>query len=139
MTHLGVRWLDTALMLYPVANHSPHNPSPEKTAHQKQPILTACTQISPCIFAETQATTQTAKPNIAFKYNKQRALIGDQYKIHSKRNGESWQLYDLLKDEAETTDISKTQPEITAKMIKEWGKWDALCEASNAGKDYPEH
>jgi len=44
---LGLRWLDTAFTLYPTANHSPHNPSPENTAHPKPSAKLRTTRVKP--------------------------------------------------------------------------------------------
>jgi arylsulfatase A-like enzyme len=75
---------------------------------------------------------------IGFRYQKQRALIDDRYKLVSAdlQKGE-FALYDLVEDPAETTDLSATEPEVMAEMKAQFLAWDATMEASFAGKDYP--
>lgn len=75
---------------------------------------------------------------IGFRFQKQRAFIGDRHKlVTADLHREEFALYDLVEDPAETTDLSTTQPEVLAKMKAQFLAWDATMEASFAGKDYP--
>lgn len=47
-------------------------------------------------------------------------------------------LFDLGKDPKESTDISKSRPEVFEKMKAYFIDWNKTVDASVAGKDYPE-
>jgi arylsulfatase A-like enzyme len=81
-------------------------------------------------------TSQRSSP-IAFEAGKQRALIGDRYKLISQDAGETFMLFDLLEDRGEARDLAAKKPEIVARMRRELDKWRKSCESSAAGKDYP--
>ena len=68
------------------------------------------------------------------------ALIDGRYKLLKAKKGKSipWELFDLLDDPKETTDISSNHPERFEKMIAEAEQMLASVEASANGKDYPE-
>ncbi len=51
---------------------------------------------------------------------------------------ETFELYDLAADPAESKDLSAAQPERLARMKAAFLAWNATVEASVAGKDYPE-
>lgn len=51
------------------------------------------------------------------------ALIGRQYKIISMDDGESYQLYNLLNDKSESTDLSKIEPIIYGEMKENLLTW----------------
>lgn len=76
---------------------------------------------------------------IGFRYQKQRAIIDDRYKLLTKdfREG-TFELYDLLEDPNETSDLAVTEPGILTHMKEQLLAWDASMEESFAGKDYPE-
>ncbi len=61
----------------------------------------------------------------------QYALIGKQYKIISMDDGQSFQLYDLVPDIAETTDLSGTHTEIFAEMQNQLLTWIKSCKGEN--------
>lgn len=76
---------------------------------------------------------------IPFRFGQQGALVGDRYKLLSQNHKKGkFELYDLVKDPAETTDLAATHPEITAQMQKKWIDWNDSVEQSVAGKDYAE-
>jgi len=50
----------------------------------------------------------------------------------------TWELYDLVDDPAETTNIASKHPEIVKRMKAELENWLASVLRSNSGKDYPE-
>jgi arylsulfatase A-like enzyme len=55
------------------------------------------------------------------------ALVDRQYKIISMDDGISFQLYDLLADEGETTDISAEEPDIYKEMHNQLLTWIRSC------------
>ena len=46
-----------------------------------------------------------------------------------------YQLFDLVADPSETTDLASQHPEIVAEMQKTLEAWQASCEKSLAGED----
>ena len=50
-------------------------------------------------------------------------MVGNKYKLLSMDNGESFQLYDILHDQGETTDLSDKFPEIKSEMKKQLNDW----------------
>ncbi|MBJ42283.1 MAG: N-acetylgalactosamine 6-sulfate sulfatase [Planctomycetaceae bacterium] len=73
---------------------------------------------------------------IAFESQQQVSLIDNRYKIYSKNDGQTYELYDLIADQAETTDIADQHPEIVKGMSKTLEAWRQSCKDSNEGKDY---
>jgi len=64
---------------------------------------------------------------IGFASQNQRAWIGERYKLY--RNGNSdWQLYDIINDPAESTDLAAQQPDLVEAMAKEFDAWYASVE-----------
>ena len=47
-----------------------------------------------------------------------------------------YELYDLIADPGEKTDIAARHPDVVKAMAATLEKWQASCKASNAGKDY---
>ena len=80
-------------------------------------------------------TMQRDRP-LPFRHDGRGVLIGERYKLMTAKG--KFELYDLIEDSAETTDLIETQPEIAASMKAQWSEWNASVEASDAGKDYPE-
>lgn len=74
---------------------------------------------------------------IAFKSYKQRALTGNQFKIYSPDDGEHYELYDLLNDPYETSDIAGSHPELVESMRTVLDQWIDSCRKSENGDDYP--
>jgi arylsulfatase A-like enzyme len=81
------------------------------------------------------------------------AWINGRYKLHKGGQGRksekparrragiepgTWELYDLIADPNETTDIATKNPEIVARMKAELESWLASVLKSNRGEDYPE-
>jgi arylsulfatase A-like enzyme len=73
---------------------------------------------------------------IAFESRDQVSLIDNRYKIYSEDRGETYQLYDLLADQGETTDLAEQYPDIVERMEHTLEDWRQSCELSNKGKDY---
>ena len=51
------------------------------------------------------------------------ALVDHKYKLISMDNGDSYQLYDIVEDQGETTDLSERLPEITSDLQKRLTNW----------------
>jgi arylsulfatase A-like enzyme len=63
-------------------------------------------------------------------------LVDGRYKLASFDGGESYQLYDLVKDVAEETDVSAEHPERVETMKKHLETWMAATSRSAKGEDY---
>ena len=73
---------------------------------------------------------------IAFESRNQVALLDNRYKLLSTDNGETYQLYDILEDQGEATDLASRMPDTVAAMKNSLGRWRASCRASLDGVDY---
>jgi arylsulfatase A-like enzyme len=73
---------------------------------------------------------------IAFESQGQVSLIDNQYKVYSKDKGQTYELYDLIADRAETTDIAERRPEVVERMRHALEAWRQSCSDSSSGKDY---
>jgi len=73
---------------------------------------------------------------LPFRHSDRGVLTGDRYKI-IRQKGE-YELYDLIGDRNETTNLIDTKPNIAKKLIAKYEAFDASLEESVAGKDYPE-
>lgn len=71
---------------------------------------------------------------IGFASQKQRVYNGVQYKLY--QSGSSVQLYDILKDPHETTNIAADHPEVVDTLRKGFDQWFGSCEDSFSGKEY---
>lgn len=91
------------------------------------------------LFAGGKEAPEKREAPIGFRYSRARALVDDRYKILTNDVREGvYELYDLVADAAETTDISAKEPEHFARLKEKLTAWDATMDASFAGKDYPE-
>lgn len=76
---------------------------------------------------------------IGFRHTERTAFIDNNYKLLKsdvKRN--KWELYDLDKDQNETTNLIDELPDVAARLKTAWTIWNASVEDSIAGLDYPE-
>lgn len=73
---------------------------------------------------------------LPFRQSGRGALIEERYKLLTAEG--KFELYDLIADPAETTNLIDSEPEAAARLTAAWTKWNASVEASDAGKDYPE-
>ena len=73
---------------------------------------------------------------IGFESRNQVAFMNNRYKIYSPDKGQHYELYDIVNDPDETTDISAQHPDIVQKMAAELDRWRASCKKSLAGDDY---
>jgi arylsulfatase A-like enzyme len=70
---------------------------------------------------------------IGFQSRNQQAFIDDRYKIYSSDRGESFELYDIINDPEETSDLSLQFPEIKDTLINQLNIWIESCKQSNKG------
>lgn len=72
--------------------------------------------------------------------NRYKLVHNPSQKRQRSDNGETpvaeWELYDLLKDPGETTNIIANHGKLAARMREQLEAWQASCEASNRGEDY---
>ena len=68
---------------------------------------------------------------IAFESQEQVSLIDNRFKIYS--NGKSWELYDLIADPNETTNVSDQHEEVVRSMIQTVEEWRQSCRESSNG------
>lgn len=81
---------------------------------------------------------ERAKP-IGFRYQSQRAWVGDRFKLVTRNLAEgTFELYDLIADPQESRDVSGEHPQVAEQMKRELLAWEAGVDASFDGKDYPE-
>ena len=65
------------------------------------------------------------------------ALIESRYKLlRSALPGGGYELYDLIEDPAETTDLAESQPEVLGAMKARMAALDESCRLSRDGADY---
>jgi len=67
------------------------------------------------------------------------ALVDGRHKLHRRKAGKAakYELYDLVKDAAETTDVAAAEPKVVERMARHLETWQASVARSLAGKDYP--
>ena len=63
-------------------------------------------------------------------------MVDDKYKLISADKGKSFELYDLIEDEAEKENIIQNYPEIAMKMKVDLNDWLHSVENSKNGGDY---
>jgi hypothetical protein len=91
-----------------------------------------------CFSTESKVPTywkERATP-IAFESKQQLALIDNHYKIYSKNNGETFELYDITRDRAETQNHASKIPKIVKEMKGALIYSQRSCRASAKGMDY---
>lgn len=71
---------------------------------------------------------------IGFQSNKIASLVDQQYKLIGKQK--QYELYDLLKDPHESTNLATEHPGIVRSMSRQLEVWQASCKSSDAGNDY---
>lgn len=60
---------------------------------------------------------------IGFNFENERSWVDQRYKLISKNNGSTFELYDLIEDEREITNIAAANPLIVARMTQEFQTW----------------
>ncbi|GAA4237880.1 sulfatase-like hydrolase/transferase [Postechiella marina] len=76
------------------------------------------------------------KKPMGFRYKKQISWVNYQYKLITKDNGKTYELYDLLNDVSEVKNIIKKEPKLAKKMQEELGVWLVSVNNSKNGNDY---
>ncbi|WP_339732315.1 sulfatase-like hydrolase/transferase [uncultured Gimesia sp.] len=81
---------------------------------------------------------QERRQPIGFQFQNNAAWMTQQYKLlrTRKRGNDQYQLFDLLADPGETTDVSETHPELVKQYQTELERWIKSCANSNQGRDY---
>ncbi len=70
----------------------------------------------------------TERPSpIAFASRSQQTLVDNRYKIYSDDNGASFELFDLIADPAESSNLAQQHPEIVRKMRETLAAWHTSC------------
>ncbi|MBI5689525.1 MAG: sulfatase-like hydrolase/transferase [Verrucomicrobia bacterium] len=76
---------------------------------------------------------------MGFRHTRRAALIEDRYKIVALNLERGpFQVFDLVADPREQTDLAETQPALTARLKQALLAWNASVQSSYEGKDYPE-
>ena len=76
---------------------------------------------------------------IPFRHIGRAAWIDNDYKLLTADIGkDEFQLYDLVRDPKETTDLFAQKPDIANRLVKDFRDWNKSVELSVAGKDFPE-
>ncbi len=85
----------------------------------------------------TKDLTRREKP-IPFRYQGKGAFVDNNYKlVATDISKNSFELYDVVKDPYETTNIIDSEKEPATRMINDFKAWSRSVDASDAGKDYP--
>lgn len=85
-------------------------------------------------------STRRTQP-IYFESKKTVAVIGQQFKLVAQTHPQpdklgSIELYDLIADPSESTNIVDSKPELVKSLIRGLQQWRQNCRASHAGQDY---
>ncbi|MDP7584991.1 MAG: N-acetylgalactosamine 6-sulfate sulfatase, partial [Verrucomicrobiota bacterium] len=64
------------------------------------------------------------------------AWIGERFKLYRGGGSAKFNLFDLVADPSEKTDLAKRQPGLAKRFVGELAAWRASCRASAAGEDY---
>ena len=81
-------------------------------------------------------TLKRLKP-IGFKFKDQISWVNHRYKLISKNNGTTYQLYDLINDKEERYNILAIESTVAVQMMTELEGWLRSVEESSEEKDYP--
>lgn len=72
-----------------------------------------------------------------FRHSNRGVIIDNEHKLIDS-NGKKIEVFDLGKDQAESTNLAETQPELTQRLHAAFKTWNQTVELSVAGRDYPE-
>lgn len=79
----------------------------------------------------------TARPTaLGFQSGQQLAWIDNRYKLLSRDGGETYAVFDLVADAAESRDLATEEPEVRRRLVAALTAWRASCRASDSGADY---
>ena len=73
---------------------------------------------------------------IGFQSAKQLSWVTQRHKLYSGDNGKAWELYDLIEDPGEKTNLAKENPELVKEMATAFRQWQRSCRKSDSGGDY---
>ncbi len=73
---------------------------------------------------------------IGFQSAKQQSWITQRHKIYSSDKGKSWELYDLVEDPGEKTNLAAEKPALVNEMASAFREWQRSCKDSDNGGDY---
>lgn len=73
---------------------------------------------------------------IAFESRKQVSLTDNRWKLYSGDQGKTFELYDIVADPKEQTDVAGQHPDVVTKLTGTLTAWRASCAASERGDDY---
>ena len=73
---------------------------------------------------------------LAFDFQKQAALMNNEYKIYSADEGQHFELYNISNDPQEENNIAEEEPEVLSSMVTTWNKWKTSQENSAQENDY---
>ena len=73
---------------------------------------------------------------IGFESGRQLALTDNRYKLYTRDKGKTWELYDLVEDPGEKTNIAQAKPQVVESMAKALAEWRQSCSDSMSGRDY---
>ena len=73
---------------------------------------------------------------LAFDFQKQAALMNNEYKIYSADEGGHFELYNISNDPQEGNNIAEEEPEVLSSMVTTWNKWKTSQENSAQENDY---
>ena len=88
------------------------------------------------LWSVIQGQNNERENGIGFLFNSKISWVDNQYKYISNDNGLTFELYDLLADKAEKTNIIAEKPEIATKMELKLMTWISSVEASKMELDY---
>lgn len=87
----------------------------------------------------TGQSGETRLQPLGFHFQNGAALVDNDYKLVLENGDEGfYQLFNLIRDPAETKNLFYEKPEVAARMAQELVSWRQSVAASIAGKDYPE-
>ncbi|MDO6819852.1 sulfatase [Zobellia sp. 1_MG-2023] len=73
---------------------------------------------------------------LAFEFQKQAALMNNEYKIYSADEGRHFEIYNISNDPKEENNLAEEEPEILSSMVATWNKWKTSQENSAKENDY---
>lgn len=73
---------------------------------------------------------------MAFEFQQQAALIGNQYKIYRPEEDSLFELYDIVNDAGETKNLASEKPEKLKELETVWKDWKKSQNNSAKGNDY---
>ena len=83
-----------------------------------------------------EGRVQERNSPIGFQSAKQLSWVTQRHKLYSGDNGKSWELYDLIEDPGEKTNLAKEKPELVKDMVTVFRQWQRSCRKSDGGDDY---